>query len=163
MLLKCPESKCNECIPVSLLQYPKYNKTKRPRRGVVLSNAKWYVYSVQSHLLKYHKNEDTADEISGTSNDHAAQPRATQQIETGCEPLGSSAHEAFQNFSSENHKSASQNNESTLAQGIENENIPEHDGQPSEDPTFSGEHLKKPIKRKSRLGLAGRGNKVPKK
>lgn len=60
VVLKCPISECTHCFSLSFLRYPRYNKTKRPRRGasaVHLSTAKWYIYVLQSHLLKQHSNE----------------------------------------------------------------------------------------------------------
>lgn len=157
-MLKCPESECDACIFVSLLRYPKYNKTKRPRRGAVLSNTKWYVYALQSHLIKNHKT----DHDDGTNDDNAADANSIERMESiVAEKLSSSENEdGFRGFRSENHESTSNRNERRLTQRIENDDIPENDGEYSTIASTSNQHVQNLLKRKIRVGRAAH---LPKK
>lgn len=134
ILLKCPKEDCDDCFLVSLLRYPKYNKTKRPRRGTHLSSAKWYVYSLHCHLLKNHK-EESDDTVDNGVNDDRAES-------IGSETLGSDrTDEDCDGFRRENHDSLSHSNGRNSPQRIQD--TPEGNGTPNQ-------LAENPLKRKAR-------------
>lgn len=137
VLLKCPSKDCKQSILVSFLKYPKYNKTKRPRRGTVhFSNARWYIYVVQAHLLKYHKNE--AEDLDADEKDDDENGDENQRNESN--------DEGFRDIPNENHSSNSNQNERYSAEIIQirNENLSQNDEQPS----TSNQNVDRTLKRK---------------
>ena len=111
---------CDDCISVSLLRYPKYNKTKHSRAGAVLSSPKWYVYVIYTHSLKNHNNENTID-INEDNEDQ------------GNENVPSA--DDFRELSRETPEASSSNNIGSLVQCIEG--IPENDDEPTINPSTS--------------------------
>lgn len=178
--MKCPDSECDDCFTVSFLRYPRYNKTKRPRKAIVLSNAKWYVYALHSHLLTRHKNEDVSiadhvDEINGANNDdgvnftdhdngangvdhedgsNGAAANSNAQIGTAAHTtLHQSSDEDFHGFR-ENRENSLNENEANLEHDIEIQQISDIDGTLSRNPTTSNHHMQNPSKRKHSLRRA---------
>lgn len=161
ILLKCPVNECNQCIFVSLMRYPKYNKTKNRRKGPVLSAAKWYIYAVQSHLLKCHKREsEVGNESTGIADNTSVgstegeNSRGDQQNEMDFnETTGSETEPNFHGFPSTS-ESNRNDNERNLGQRIQvqTQDIPENDGAPS----TSNRHVQSPPKRKFRFAQSVR-------
>lgn len=158
VLLKCPIEDCNQCIPVTFSRYPKYNTTKRPRRdGLHLSRPKWYIYAVQAHLNKYHKNEtDSDDRIEGNesvnenADENSIEPNNDDQRNQNNANFNDSSMESndeeFSGFRSENLESNS--NQNVLAQHIQirSQGFSEN----GEKLNILNQNTENPLKRKTR-------------
>lgn len=138
-MLKCPVRECKANVAVSFKSYVKYFKRKNPTADK-FSKPKWYVYSLQAHLLKYHKCEELDSDNCESNNDRL---RLDDENERN-DAVSDSSNEEFYGFQlNESHNSNSNSNDGILVQRIDTPEIHENDGQPRKNPVKTTETSRK--------------------
>lgn len=168
--LKCPKKDCKQCIPVTFTRYPNYNKTKRPRRdGLHLSRPKWYIYAVQAHLNKYHKNgtdpddlledDDSDNEYVDDNSINRNNDDQRNQNDANLDDTMESDDEEFSGFRRENHESNLNQNVFNPHIQIRSQGFSEND----ENLNLSNRHTENQLKRKTRSFRTEQSHKKCKK
>ncbi len=151
------------------MRYPKYNKTKRPRRSAEhnMSTARWYIFAVQAHLLKYHKNaagdDDAIGDRSNVQNvNNGGSTNGDHNIDDNLLDVQSSndyPNENQENLTHDESQEGDENflgfpaNAGSLIQRMQTEGIPENDGHPHDVQILRRSPLKRKV-RSSRVGLS---------